>query len=560
VQQVFESKANGMAYINPHSRTSPKHRSSRRTSKRRSAQNKDQNLSNHMAFSHQEDIRSVSPFEERLLQNGDENASGVRKRSMTQQQIHDKMARMRCYCIPCMNYKFLIWQLVAVSVFLQSLVFLIVGLVEFNEHGVMRRETRLSGKLFLGILWTIQLTVMVQLMLICVRRLWHLTFSEIFQLYFTNLLAFTGVYVTAFFFDETYTDDDNSPFQAFNIDQTEFKDANYGERIVAFLYFSVSQQTLCGVCEIIPKSPPTMILAGLQICYGIFFSLVITSIGISRLGEDLEKRSQEQEKLEKKKESDNNMSMVSLRTNFDNLIVTTCWYEFTHHPTVILLRRKTRQYLLAIVIVVQAAKNVLEWQTSNSPFADHHPFIHTMLFVLFDVVNVMAVITTSLKFIRLGHMTELRLNFLCQTYTSCVLIFTGFYADLQVSYGSSDYANSAFVTNENTYLSMWVKFCYFSFASMTLCGAGLDVKPRTWYAALAVCIQMLLGLFFHVYIFGIGLLLLANKKANSKPVGDGRMRRSSSILSRERSVSATNPIGSELIMSTLLETQTKDLL
>ena len=147
-----------------------------------------------------------------------------------------------------------------------------------------------------------------------------------------------------------------------------------------------------------------------------------------------------------------------------------------------------RKYLLGIVIAVQTAKNMLEWQTSDSPFADSHPVIHTMFFVLFDVVNVMAVIMTSLKFVQLGHMTELRLNFLVQTYTSCVLIFTGFYADLQVSYGPADYADAAFLTGEETYLGMWVKFCYFSFASMTLCGAGLDVRPKTWYAASAVSI------------------------------------------------------------------------
>ena len=214
---------------------------------------------------------------------------------------------------------------------------------------------------------------------------------------------------------------------------------------------------------------------------------MIISIGISRLGEDLEARGQEHEKQRQREEEEKKMSVLSLRTDYDNLIATTCWYDFTHHPTVIRLRRGTREYLLPLVIAVQSAKNILEWYTSDSPFAESHPVIHTLLFVLFDVVNVMAVIATSLKFVRLGHMTELRLNYLCQTYTACVLIFTGFYADLQVSYGPSDYADAAFLTNEDTYMGMWFKFCYFSFASMTLCGAGLDVKPKTWYAALAVC-------------------------------------------------------------------------
>ena len=231
---------------------------------------------NGVTFNEVDEVHSVEPLEpleERLLKNGDldihDLSQGTRPRALTEKQLHDKMARMRCYCIPCMTYKFLIWQLVGLSVILQIFVFLIIGCVELTEDHILHWEARLAGKFFLGILWVAQLTVKVQLMLICVRKLWHLVFSEIIQLYSTSLLIFTGVYVTAYFFDESYNNDDSSPFQAFNLDDTQFANANYWERLVAFFYFSTSQQTLCGVCEIIPKSPPTMLLAGLQMFYGI---------------------------------------------------------------------------------------------------------------------------------------------------------------------------------------------------------------------------------------------------------------------------------------------------
>merc|ERR1712187_726019 len=138
-----------------------------------------------------------------------------------------------------------------------------------------------------------------------------------------------------------------------------------------------------------------------------------------------------------------------------------------------------------------------------------------------------------------------------------MLIFTGVYADLQVSSGSVD--KGAFVTGEETFLGMWTKFGYFSFAMMTLCGAGLDIKPRNWYASLAICAQMLLGLFFHVYIFGIGLLLLANEKTkhdaetNKRP-GYRRRTSMSSLVNNENESVVTNAVGTELIMSTLLQT------
>jgi len=136
-----------------------------------------------------------------------------------------------------------------------------------------------------------------------------------------------------------------------------------------------------------------------------------------------------------------------------------------------------------------------------------------------------------------------------------MLIFTGIYSDLQISTGS-DYEDGAFVTGETTYIGMWTKFVYFSFAMMTLCGAGLDIKPRTWFASLSICFQMLLGLFFHVYIFGIGLLLLANKKNKYNE----KSRKISQVSHDEKDSVATgitgaaHPVASELIMSSLLQT------
>ena len=137
-----------------------------------------------------------------------------------------------------------------------------------------------------------------------------------------------------------------------------------------------------------------------------------------------------------------------------------------------------------------------------------------------------------------------------------MLIFTGIYVDIQVSTSSNDrYSNGAFVTDENKYPAMWAKFTYFSFAMMTLCGAGLDIKPRRWYSCFAVCNQMILGLFFHVYVFGIGLLLLANKKYGDSNKSKKMKHDNASQLSNMDKDSILTSVvmpGSDVIMSTLL--------
>ena len=440
---------------------------------------------------------------------------------MNKQKDRSFEARMRCYCIPCIRYKPMIWQIISVSICLQLLGFVIMGTVNAmntnsNQSADKEFEFRIFAQFLLGIMWFFQLMLMIQLILIAVNKLWNLKFIEIIQLYLTSILIFCGIYSTAYFYDEHSQ-------EAFNWNDTEFKNANYGSRIVAFFYFSCSQQTLCGVCEIIPTSPPTQILAACQMLIGVFFGIIIISIGISRFGEDLEERRQQIRR--------------DIEAKHDVTIRRSMWQTLRDHDTVIALRRCARKYLLLIVSVIQISKNVTEWATND--IAAEHKILHSLLFVLFDVFNVFVVLMTSLKFIHIGHMTELRLNFLCQTYLSVMLIFTGVYADLQVSTGTS-YEDGAFVTAESTFLGMWTKFVYFSFAMMTLCGAGLDIKPKTWYASLAICAQMLLGLFFHVYIFGIGLLLLANKKTKKMS------QRNQNENNKE------NVVGSELIMSTLL--------
>merc|ERR1712187_430237 len=128
-----------------------------------------------------------------------------------------------------------------------------------------------------------------------------------------------------------------------------------------------------------------------------------------------------------------------------------------------------------------------------------------------------------------------------------MLIFTGVYVDLQISNGSVD-ENKGFITGESTYIGTWGIFVYFSFAIMTLGGGGVEIKPRTSYAAMAICVEMLVGLMFHVYVFGVGLLLLANKKFNTN---NKKRRESAASPAAEGNNKMVD--GSDLIMLTLLQ-------
>jgi len=477
-----------------------------------------------------------------------------RKRSAKSDKL--KGARMRCYCLPCMSYRPLLWQLISISIVIQLLGILIMGTIDLVHDSTKHSEFRLFVQILLGIFWFVQLIVVIQIILTSIKNIWHLSFFEILLLYLTSLLLFTFVYATAYFYDD---DDDKkilSEFQAFNLESTEFSAVNFGERMIVLFYFSCSQQTLCGISEIIPKSPVTMFLSGVQMMIGMFFGIVIISIGISRLGEDLEARYHH---LEKEREREKRRKEKAMRASYDNLVASmsataSCWKRFRDQGHIIAFRRTTRKYLLLIIVAIQLTKNMLEWQTTDSSFADKHSEAHSLIFIAFDILNVSIVIMTSLKFVHIGHMTELSLNFLCQTYLSVVLIFTGIYADVQVSSSHSAYGTGAFDTGATSFGAMWTKFMYFSFAIMTLCGAGLDIKPRSPYAALVICAQMLIGLFFHVYIFGIGLLLLANKKYKSSNTGK-RSKKNTIGSDGPKSVLGDAPDhnNSELIMSTLLQ-------
>ena len=152
--------------------------------------------------------------------------------------------------------------------------------------------------------------------------------------------------------------------------------------------------------------------------------------------------------------------------------------------------------------------------------------------------------TTSLKFIHLGHMTEISLSFLIQSYLSCVVVFIGLYTDIQA------FDSQAFTINNNSFYEHIAEFSYFSFAVMTLCGSGLNVAPLEWYSLMFVCFEMILGILFHVVIFGLGLLKVATQKYNSVNKKLDKMRKyNKDGKQQDPNVS---DIASTLILSTLM--------
>mmetsp|Transcript_32423 Transcript_32423/g.39877 ORF Transcript_32423/g.39877 Transcript_32423/m.39877 type:complete len:653 (-) Transcript_32423:204-2162(-) len=420
----------------------------------------------------------------------------------THQKESKRNIRMTWFFCPCVEHKPYLWELVLYSILLQAIQLIVVGV-----HSDIFENKSVSGYksfaiVITSILWVIQLIILTQIFTVTWYKLWEIKVSHICQIYITLLIVFGGFYTILDFWDK----------QSFNINNTEFANSQFAGRVIAFMYFSTSQQTLCGVSEISPKIYFADVFCAIQMMIGVLFNVIIISIAISRIGEDVTIEFIKQQRNELKHYTKTRGSS---------------WYRFTHNETVTKMRRWFRSYLFPIIMILQGLKSLIEFEIDHDWFDTGKNYKNVLGFIVLDALAILIVIIVSVKFIHIGHINELSLSHLLQTYLSCVVVFVGIYCDVYTIGGTSSppfKIGSKEKTSQYSYWDIFLHFCYFSFAVMTLCGSALNIRPTNWYACIPVILEMILGCFFHVFIFGIGLLHLATKKFRDMKLSHGNSK------------------------------------
>jgi hypothetical protein len=447
-------------------------------------------------------------------------------------------------------------QLCNLTIFLMMLSMTFCGVLPHEKHIENNNAGYFTAALVAHIcIWGLQMCIFVQLAVIVKERLWSLTIRHVCEMYLATLFTFTGLYVLSWFYYRMipsrafyFPDDDETSEETL---QTN----NRFEIFVALFYFSASQQTLCGVASIIPSSYLVQCVAALQMLIGLFFAIFIISFTLTRLGRDVSQRQKLMDHVE------NDSYLVSERARMFDYRGTFAQHDMStgsrlkrarDWTPIRAIRRFTRRYLLFTVIFIQLAKAGWEYYIDKDilSFGTGHdkipPYV-VAIAVAIDVINIGLVISTSLKFIHLGHMTEITAYNLIQCYLACVIIFMGCYADLQLfnrdskaftlSTNSHSHKDGETI-RDNNFWSMLFHFGYFSFAVMTLNGNGLNIEPHKWYACAIVVLEMLLGVFFHVVVFGLGLLKIANARLKAQ-------------ASKRRRIGGVKP-DTELVLTSLL--------
>lgn len=141
-----------------------------------------------------------------------------------------------------------------------------------------------------------------------------------------------------------------------------------------------------------------------------------------------------------------------------------------------------------------------------------------VVMVLIQLAQLVFVVVMSIKLTKqLLHQTASD-GFLVQSYLSTVLLFAGMYTLLYrvdsnnwigISVSSSGVANAWI-------LSVFIKFVYFSIATMTTTGYGDIVPSDVFYLYLIVSMQMLMGVVYTTSIFARGFALFSKARPKKK--------------------------------------------
>jgi len=376
-----------------------------------------------------------------------------------------------------------------------------------------KRETYRSGGIAaVTILIIVQLFVISWGVVYIFRNIWNLRVYEIWLLYVVKVLGFAGMYAFIYIgvkgaferpnYDKTY----QTSFRRATVNEGQtlelggWVQSNSTELPANFqtwmnlIYFSTSQMTLTGEGGIIPLNPVPQLMVMLQFLVGILYSVFALSIS---LHESTEKTAAPG--LLKREVS------CEIRP-----------YSY-HQHTLRFYRKIPATYPLLFIILLQAIKfGLLYW-------IDEHAFDtpvgleagQTFLLVLVDFIcylwmcysTYFIIFATTLGLTTHGRMRT-GFSVTVQVYLSLMIMF----ASLELCFYCVLYEGSpSFLIPSATEYSYWktvFTFLYFSVATCTGAGDTGTITPRAWYSFLICCVQMLLGVFLHLYVFNRGLTRL----------------------------------------------------
>lgn len=268
-----------------------------------------------------------------------------------------------------------------------------------------------------------------------------------------------------------------------------------------FFYYSMSVQTLTGYGDIYAAELLSAIVSVCQMLFGTAYGVVMIALALPQTGE-----ASIYERLR--------------RPSQEPVAPLSWWKRFKNHPKLRRIRVWLRSHLLVIILISQVIKYlvlVLFKKEDQSWFDPETTVSNTVVIVCFlvGVLEALLLFFTSLKIA--SKPQEVRPWFLVQAYVGTIFLFGGIFLTLQLI-RPADKAwklNNTRTEREPASFYLW-SFTYHSFTTMTNSGINGALSPCIWYTCLACSVQMLVGVFFHVVIFGICVNVIINKLGELK--------------------------------------------
>jgi len=199
-----------------------------------------------------------------------------------------------------------------------------------------------------------------------------------------------------------------------------------------------------------------------------------------------------------------------------------------HQHTLQIYRKVPATYPLLFIVILQAIKfGLLYW-------VDEHVFDvpvglekgQIVLLVLVDVAcflwmcysTYFIIFATTLGLTSHGRM-KTGFSVTVQVYLSLMILF----ASLEICFYCVLYEGvPSFLLPKDSEYNYWktvFTFLYFSVATCTGAGDTGAITPRAWYSFMICCVQMLIGVFLHLYVFNRGLTRLQASRRQHRRKG-----------------------------------------
>eukprot|EP00467_Chlorarachnion_reptans_P022433 CAMPEP_0114493848 /NCGR_PEP_ID=MMETSP0109-20121206/4329_1 /TAXON_ID=29199 /ORGANISM="Chlorarachnion reptans, Strain CCCM449" /LENGTH=598 /DNA_ID=CAMNT_0001670829 /DNA_START=236 /DNA_END=2032 /DNA_ORIENTATION=+ len=305
--------------------------------------------------------------------------------------------------------------------------------------------------------------------------------SNMFKVFFATLTAFAGIY---FLISVT----DQSSLVRTGIDQDVSESADVLIMGIRCLYFSTATITSVGFGDVVARHWAAVTVSSIEMILGMSYTVGFFVICLHQF-----------------REREHFLALSGKQQRRG--IVSKCFKWIRDNvPGAECARKIVIRFLLLVSLAVEIIAVSIFMSHGSNPFQQGAEKDVTLIAVSITIqlMELFLILLVSMRLVQKAKSHEVSVSFLLQSFFSTAILFAGVYFTLLLI-NSNAFRYYSQNRKKDGVFKVAGELMYFSITVMTTTGYG-DIYPATWYAQLAVCIQMVVAFIYTVVIIGLGMV------------------------------------------------------